>query len=151
MKAKTLDDRFLYLYRNFVTIFRNVFSNILINFCKQFEGTKTDKRRCQCSSVSTATRLRAGRSRFDPRQGQGRDFFLFFPGYKPAVRPMQPPIQRISGALSSGEKQRWRKADDSPPSNAEVKKTWSYNSTPQYVFIVRCLIKHIRLRDLVLS
>jgi hypothetical protein len=35
-----------------------------------------------------------------------------------------------------------READHSPPSNAEVKNAWSYISTPQYVFMAWCLVKH---------
>jgi hypothetical protein len=35
-----------------------------------------------------------------------------------------------------------READHSPPSNAEVKNAWSYTSTPQYVFMTWCLVKH---------
>jgi len=37
-----------------------------------------------------------------------------------------------------------READHSTPSSTEVKDEWSYISTPQYVFMVWCLIK---LRD----
>jgi hypothetical protein len=33
-------------------------------------------------------------------------------------------------------------SDHSPPSSAEVNKAWSYTSTPQYVFVVWCLVKH---------
>jgi hypothetical protein len=33
-------------------------------------------------------------------------------------------------------------ADHSPPSSAEVKNEWNYTSTPQYVFMVWCLVKH---------
>jgi hypothetical protein len=33
-------------------------------------------------------------------------------------------------------------ADHSPPSSAELKNAWSYTSTPQYVFIAWCLVKH---------
>jgi hypothetical protein len=33
-------------------------------------------------------------------------------------------------------------ADHSPPSSAEVKNAWSYTSTPQYVFMAWCLVKH---------
>jgi hypothetical protein len=41
-----------------------------------------------------------------------------------------------------GVKRPAREADHSPPSSAEVKNAWSYNSTPQYVFIAWCLVKH---------
>jgi hypothetical protein len=40
------------------------------------------------------------------------------------------------GSFSGGE------ADHSPPSSAEVKYAWNYTSTPQYVFIAWCLVKH---------
>jgi hypothetical protein len=35
-----------------------------------------------------------------------------------------------------------RKADHSPSSSAEVKNAWSYTSTPHYVFMGWCLVKH---------
>jgi hypothetical protein len=38
-----------------------------------------------------------------------------------------------------GVKRPGREADNSPPSSAEVKKAWSYTSTPQYVFMAWCL------------
>jgi hypothetical protein len=34
-------------------------------------------------------------------------------------------------------------ADQSPPSSAEVKNVSSYTSTPQYVFMEWCLVKHM--------
>jgi len=30
----------------------------------------------------------------------------------------------------------------SPPPSAEVKNVWSYTYTPQYVFMLWCLVKH---------
>jgi hypothetical protein len=45
-------------------------------------------------------------------------------------------------ALSVGIKRPGREADYSPPSSAEVKNEWSYTSTPQYVFVAWCLVKH---------
>jgi hypothetical protein len=35
-----------------------------------------------------------------------------------------------------------RETDHSPSSSAEVKTAWSYTSTPQYVFMASCLVKH---------
>jgi hypothetical protein len=32
--------------------------------------------------------------------------------------------------------------DHSPLSSAKVKNAWSYTSTPQYVFMAWCLVKH---------
>jgi hypothetical protein len=41
-----------------------------------------------------------------------------------------------------GLKRPGREADHSPPSSAEVKNAWSYTSTPLYVFMAWCLVKH---------
>jgi hypothetical protein len=65
---------------------------------------------------------------FESRQGLG--IFLFTTASRPAVVSTQPPIQRLSGALSVGVKRLGRDTDRSPPSNAEVKNAWSYISTP---------------------
>jgi hypothetical protein len=44
-------------------------------------------------------------------------------------------IQLVPEALSQGVQQPGREADHSPPTIAEVKKTWVYTSTPPYVFM----------------
>jgi hypothetical protein len=59
-----------------------------------------------------------------------------------ALRPTQPPMQWIPGVLSLGVKRPGREADHSPPSSAEVNKAWRYTSTPPYVFMAWCLVKH---------
>jgi hypothetical protein len=56
---------------------------------------------------------------FDSRRGLG--IFLFTAASRTALRPIQPPIQRVPGALSLGIKQPGREADRLPPSSAEVK------------------------------
>jgi hypothetical protein len=58
------------------------------------------------------------------------------------VRAAQPPIRLVPGALSLGVKRPVCEADYSPPSSVDVKNGWSYTSTPQYVFMAWCLIKH---------
>jgi hypothetical protein len=75
---------------------------------------------------------------FDSRRALG--IFLLTTASKPALEPTQPPIQCVEGALSLGVKRPRRKADDSPPSSAEVKNAWSNTSTPP-----------IRFRGVVLS
>jgi hypothetical protein len=65
----------------------------------------------------------------------GQEFSLLYvvqtgSGARPASYPMGVP-----GALSPGVKRPWREADRSPPTSAEVKKTWVYTSTPPYVFM----------------
>jgi hypothetical protein len=57
-------------------------------------------------------------------------------GAHPAFYPMG-----TRGSFPGG-KRPWREADYSPPSSAEVKNAWSYTSTPQYVFMAWCLVKH---------
>jgi hypothetical protein len=49
--------------------------------------------------------------------------FLFSTSSRPALRPTQPNIQWVPGALSPGGKWRGREADHSPPTSAEVKET----------------------------
>jgi hypothetical protein len=61
---------------------------------------------------------------------------------RPAPGPTQPPIQWVPAALSLRVKQPGREAGHSAPSNAEIKNAWSYTSTPQYVFMALCLVKH---------
>jgi hypothetical protein len=55
---------------------------------------------------------------------------IVFAASRPALGPSQPPVHWVPG----GDKAAGREADDSPPTNAEVKKTWIYTSTPPYVF-----------------
>jgi hypothetical protein len=57
-----------------------------------------------------------------------------------AVRPTRPSIQWLPGAFSPLVKRPWREADESPPSSAEVKNAWGFNSTPPYVFMAWCLV-----------
>jgi hypothetical protein len=76
---------------------------------------------------------------FESRQGLG--IYLFTAASRTALRPTQPPIQRIPGGLSLEVKRLGREADHSPPSNAEVNNAWSYTSTPQYAFMAWCLFK----------
>jgi hypothetical protein len=44
--------------------------------------------------------------------------------------------------FSLGVKRQGHESDHSPPSSAEVKNVCNYTSTPQYVFIAWCLVKH---------
>jgi hypothetical protein len=64
---------------------------------------------------------------FDSRRGL--EIFLFTTASRMALRPNQPPIQGVPGALSLGVKRPGREADNSPSSSAKVKNEWSYTST----------------------
>jgi hypothetical protein len=55
---------------------------------------------------------------------------LFSRSSRPAVRPTQPPIQWVPGALSPGVKRQGREADHSPPVSAEVNKIWIIHPLP---------------------
>jgi hypothetical protein len=92
-------------------------------------------------------------SRYSAGLWAGRSVFLgttagggweFFSSPLRPERPWGPP-----SLLSNGYKGffPWGKAagdeaDHSPPSSAVVKNEWSYTSTPQYVFMAWCLVKH---------
>jgi hypothetical protein len=65
------------------------------------------------------TGLTIGVLGFDSRRGLG--IFLFTTASRTALVPTQPPIQRVTGALSLELKRPGREADHSPPSSAEVK------------------------------
>jgi hypothetical protein len=67
--------------------------------------------------------------------------FLFDTASRPALGPIQPPIQRLPGDLFLWVKRPGCEADHSPPSIAEIKKAWSCPSTPQYVSVESCLNK----------
>jgi hypothetical protein len=74
---------------------------------------------------------------FNSRQGLG--IFLFTTASRTVLGPTQPPIKWVPRALSLRP---GREADHSPPSSDEVKNAWSYTATPQYAFMVSCLVKH---------
>jgi hypothetical protein len=56
-----------------------------------------------------------------------------------ALGPIQPSIEWVQWSLSQGVKRPGREDDHSPPTIAEVKKTWVYTSTPPYVFMASVL------------
>jgi hypothetical protein len=59
----------------------------------------------------------------------GRKNFHVSISSRPALGPTQPPIQWVTGFFP-GVKRPGREDDHSPPTSAEVKKTWVYTSTP---------------------
>jgi hypothetical protein len=61
--------------------------------------------------------------------------FLFSTSSRPAMEPIQPPIQWVPGAICTGIKRPGREADHSLPNSTEVKKIWIYTTTPPYVFM----------------
>jgi hypothetical protein len=92
----------------------------------------TLRRVCVCvGSVSTETRLWAGKPEFNPRQENDGIFSLRHRSVQTGSGT-HPASNRISTRGSFTRPR--READHSPPS--------SYTSTPQYVFMVWCLVKH---------
>jgi hypothetical protein len=57
---------------------------------------------------------------------------IFSTSSRLALRPTQPPIQWVTGALSQGVKRLAREADHSPPASARSRKL---GSIPSYVFM----------------
>jgi hypothetical protein len=72
--------------------------------------------------------------------GQWLWMFLFTAASRPALGPIQSPIQWLPGALSLGIKWQERETDHSPPPSAKVKNPWNYTS-----------IRAIRLHGVVLG
>jgi hypothetical protein len=70
-------------------------------------------KRIRDGSVGMTSRL--------PARRQGQETFLYVKASKPAVGPIQPPIQWVQWALAPGAKLSGREADHSPPNSAEVK------------------------------
>jgi hypothetical protein len=71
----------------------------------------------------------------------GLGIFLFTTASRTTLGPTQPRMQWVTGTLSLEVKRPGCEADHSPPSSAEVKNAWSYNSTLQYTFIAWYLVK----------
>jgi hypothetical protein len=51
------------------------------------------------------------------------------------------PVEWVLRVLTMEVKCPGCEADCSPPSSSEVKNTWSCTSSPQYIFMMWCLIK----------
>jgi hypothetical protein len=73
------------------------------------------------SSVGIATGNGLDDRMIGVRFAAGLGILLIITASRPALGPTQPPIQWVPGALSLGVKRPGRKADHSPPTNAEVK------------------------------
>jgi hypothetical protein len=54
----------------------------------------------------------------------------------------QASLQWVPETLSQGVRWQKREADNSFPTNAEVKKTWIHTSSPKYVLETQYLVKH---------
>jgi len=81
--------------------------------------------------------LRAGRPGSDSRQGQWREFFSLRHRIQiGTLGSTQHPNQLGTGDVFPGVKLPGYEADSSPPSSAEVKNTWIYTSSLQYVYVV---------------
>jgi hypothetical protein len=97
------------------------------------------KESCSSSfSVVTAMDWMAG-VQFPALAGSGT--FCLATMSRLALEPTKPPVQLVMGILFPGVKWLGHEADHSPLSSAEVKNVWSCTSTPQYMFMVWCLIK----------
>jgi hypothetical protein len=90
------------------------------------------------SSVSIATAYGLGDRGVGVWVPVGPEFVLHIVQTGSAAHPAF--NQWVPGALSPGIKRQGRKADHSPPTNAEDKKMWIYTSTPPYAFMAQCLI-----------
>jgi len=74
--------------------------------------------------------------------GRGITFFYSPPHLDKLWGPLSLLSNGYKAALSPGVQQLGHEADHSPPSNTKVKNAWSYTSTPTYMSMVWCLVKH---------
>jgi hypothetical protein len=65
---------------------------------------------------------------------------IFSTSSRPALGPTQPPIQWVPRAIFRGKKWLDREAHHSPPTSAEVKKTWMYTSSPSWCAFILLLL-----------
>jgi hypothetical protein len=65
---------------------------------------------------------------------------------RPVLGSTQPLIQWVPWAPSPGVKRPGREAEYSPASDAEVKNTFIYTSTPAYVFMAKCWTSYSQRR-----
>jgi hypothetical protein len=84
-----------------------------------------------------ATGCKTKGSEFESRWAKTFNFSI---SSRQVLRPTQPPIQWVRGAFYVVLKRQGSEADHSPPTVAEVKKTWIYTSTPRLVFMVQCFL-----------
>jgi hypothetical protein len=108
----------------------------LINHTDTFTFTE-DKiigllQHCHVMRLATGWTTRGGGRNSSPGGGKNFHFSMLS---RQALGPIQPPIQWVPRSLSPGVKRSGREADHSPPTSAEVKKTWVYTPTPLYVFM----------------
>jgi hypothetical protein len=139
------------------------FASLQLGKCQNITGTLTQVTRitflvlCSCSlTLETEKAVKYSKNKHmkqieirDSVVGiatgyeQGSEFesgrvknFLFSTSSRPALGSTQPPIQWVPGTLSPGLKRPGREADHSPRASAEIKKIWTYTSSPPYAFIV---------------
>jgi hypothetical protein len=120
------------LFQTNVTVTKKTFRNSTNRHEYEAKGSSG-------SSVSIVTRLRPGRLGFNSRQEKWWESLSSPP--RPH-RPWAPPSQCLSWGFIPEVKRPGREAGHSPPFSADVKNVWGYASTPPYVFMAWCLIKH---------
>jgi hypothetical protein len=126
-------------------------SSTVVNFlwCKicfycyfiMLHGSPSIVRSCDSSvSIALSYGLDDWGSRFRFPAGAGK----FYPHHRVQNGSGAHPASYSVGTGGSFHvvKRPGREADHSPPSSAEVKNVWSYISTPQYVLMAWCLVKH---------
>jgi hypothetical protein len=87
------------------------------------------------SAVGIATGYELDERGVGVRVPVGGNNFHFCMSSISALRPTQPPVQRVQRAFSLGVKRPGREDNHSPPTSAEVKKNCVYTSTPPYAFL----------------
>jgi hypothetical protein len=99
--------------------------------------TSSRKMMCQNSSDGIVTGYGLDQQGVGVRVPVAGRIFFFSATFTPALGPIQPPLQWLSGLKQPGSE-----VDHSPTTNTELKKTLIHRSTLPYVFMLQWLIKH---------
>jgi hypothetical protein len=83
--------------------------------------------------------LQTGWPGFNSQQGHR---YLFATVSRPILGPTQPPVQGVLGALFLGVKLLGHEVYCSLPSSTKIKNVWCHTSTPPYIYMAWCIIKH---------
>jgi hypothetical protein len=72
----------------------------------------------------------------------GAKISIFNTAFRPDLETIEPPTQGVPRASSPDVQRPRHEADHLLPFDVAVKNAWRVTSTPPYIFIVLCILKH---------
>jgi hypothetical protein len=126
-----------YLFKNYATVYRGQNTSPLsVSFLSLFRNLYFQEYLQGSRDSVVIDWLRAGRPKGRSSSLSKVKNFLFSTSSILALGPTHPPKQWVPGTLSPEVKRPRREADHSFPTSAEVKKMWTYTSTPPYALVI---------------